>query len=83
METATLHQTDASVPADGSRTMTLTGEESTPNNEGPSEVGWILLHGAAHRASNRVRWAADVTDNEGCGKKKSKGAYSFLRRSPC
>lgn len=37
-------------------------------------VGVLKLRGAQRRTCQRVAWDADVVDNEGCGKKKSKSA---------
>ncbi|CAE7079855.1 unnamed protein product [Rhizoctonia solani] len=63
-----------SAPGDGSRTILIADsqpiEENSNPNSGPSN-GILKLRGGP-RSRPRVMWDADVIDNEGCGKKKSK-----------
>lgn len=66
------------VPADGSRTLTITNDptqedsdEQQLSSEGENIVGSLRLRGS-HKRRQRVAWGEDVVDNEGCGKKKSK-----------
>ncbi|KAF2769652.1 hypothetical protein EJ03DRAFT_271840 [Teratosphaeria nubilosa] len=60
------NRTAAAAPTSGSQTITET------NHAGPS--GTLRLRGesAEPEESPRVRWAEDVIDNEGMGKKSSK-----------
>lgn len=87
MITATQRRPHTSAPLDGSRTITLRDAQSHPEVDnaagggaGPSSgepnttVGVLKLRGAQRRTRQRVAWGADVVDNEGCGKKKSKSA---------
>ncbi|KAF8548360.1 hypothetical protein OG21DRAFT_1449239 [Imleria badia] len=85
MTTATQRRPQTSAPTDGSRTITLRDAQPRPEDDdasgggaGPSTgepsttVGVLKLRGAQRRTRQRVAWGADVVDNEGCGKKKSK-----------
>ena len=68
-----------SATPDSSRTVTVT--DSSPREEGGSSnasddapvVGTLRLRGGP-RNRQRVAWDEDVIDNEGCGRKSSKGA---------
>ncbi|KAG8213497.1 hypothetical protein J3R82DRAFT_12036 [Butyriboletus roseoflavus] len=88
MITATQRSPHTSAPTDGSRTITLQDAQSRSEDDaaagggaGPSTgepnttVGVLKLRGTQRRTRQRVAWGADVVDNEGCGRKKSK--------SPC
>jgi len=71
-------------PTDGSRTITLRDAQPRSEDDEPAAggsaarssssaaVGVLKLRGAQRRTRQRVAWGADVVDNEGCGKKKSK-----------
>jgi len=85
MTTATQRRPQTSALTDGSRTITLqdsqprTGDQVSGGGAGPStgepnttHVGVLKLRGAQQRSRQRVAWGADVIDNEGCSKKKSK-----------
>ena len=61
--------------SDGSRTITV--QDNQPREEGQTDgesstVGTLRLRGVARRRQ-RVVWREDVVDNEGAGKKSSKG----------
>ena len=69
----------ASVPTDGSRTITIRDSQPREDDNIPSgddgEIGTLHLRGgprvrSRHRPS--VVWREDVVDNEGAGKKSSK-----------
>ncbi|CAE6457026.1 unnamed protein product [Rhizoctonia solani] len=63
-----------SAPGDGSRTILVTDSQPIPENNNPNgepSNGILKLRGGP-RSRPRVMWDADVVDNEGCGKKKSK-----------
>ncbi|KAH7915593.1 phosphatase inhibitor-domain-containing protein [Hygrophoropsis aurantiaca] len=76
MTAAVQQRPHTSAPGDGSRTITLRDSQPIPEDgagpSDPSVVGSLRLHGAPHRARQRVAWGEDVIDNEGRGKKKSK-----------
>ena len=91
MATAMQWRPHTLAPTDGSRTITLrdsqplpedgdaAGSSATPSSGEPhTTVGVLKLRGVQRRTRQRVAWGADVVDNEGCGKKKSKSAY-FVR----
>lgn len=61
----------------GSQTQT---ETNTPADSGGEETTAVLrLRGAPEpRARARVQWAEDVVDNEGLGRKSSKGMSSTI-----
>ncbi|QRW17711.1 Type 1 phosphatases regulator YPI1 [Rhizoctonia solani] len=63
-----------SAPGDGSRTITVRDSQPIPegNNPGGEAPNGILRLRGGPRSRPRVMWDADVIDNEGCGKKKSK-----------
>lgn len=65
------HTSTASQPTSASQTQTL----QTPQ-EGPAPSATLRLRGVspatAEASEPRVRWAEDVVDNEGLGKKSSK-----------
>ena len=99
MVTATQRRPRTSAPTDGSRTITLRDAQPRPEDDaaagggaGPSgepntTVGVLKLRGAQQRGRQRVSWGADVVDNEGCGKKKSKSpclvhAHGHASRTP-
>lgn len=63
----------ADVPA-GSRTLT------EPQTEPQAPI--LRLRGAQRNRGPRVQWAEGVVDNEGMGKKKSKGAFPTPRALP-
>ncbi|KZS92529.1 hypothetical protein SISNIDRAFT_117348 [Sistotremastrum niveocremeum HHB9708] len=77
--TSTARRPQTSAPSDGSRTITVHefeqgngGPEGASGSSGPS-VGVLRLRGhASRRQGPRVAWKAEVIDNEGMGKKKSK-----------
>jgi protein phosphatase 1 regulatory subunit 11 len=78
MHTAIRGRRRTFVPADGSRTLTITNDptqedsdEQQLSSEGENLVGSLRLRGG-HKRRQRVAWGEDVVDNEGCGKKKSK-----------
>ena len=77
MSTRQARRQNASVPTDGSRTITV--HDSQPvEDDRPVEappVGALRLRGVA-RHRQRVVWREDVVDNEGAGKKKSKSECS-------
>lgn len=87
MMTATQRRPQTSAPTDGSRTITLRDAQPRPEDDdasgggvGPSTretrtVGVLKLRGVQRRTRQRVAWGADVVDNEGCGKKKSKSTF--------
>ncbi|CAE6519450.1 unnamed protein product [Rhizoctonia solani] len=63
-----------SAPGDGSRTITVRDSQPIPESNNPnggSSNGILKLRGGP-RSRPRVMWDADVVDNEGCGRKKSK-----------
>lgn len=57
-------------PSSGSRTQT-----ETANAQPPPQGPILTLTGAHDRSGPRVRWDEDVVDNEGMGKKSSKGIH--------
>lgn len=71
--------------SDASRTITLTATDAAPEGAGdaggsdvePEQVvGTLRLRASPSPTQRgpRVAWGEDVVDNEGCGKKSSKGA---------
>ncbi|KAG8213530.1 phosphatase inhibitor-domain-containing protein [Butyriboletus roseoflavus] len=80
MITVSQRRPHTSAPADGSRTLTLRDVRPRPEDDdsagggaGPSTTAGVLkLRGTQRRTRQRVAFGADVVDNEGCGKKKSK-----------
>src|SRR3569833_1836997 len=56
--------------------------ETTPATQSESHTPVLRLRGAHARDGRSVRWTADVVNNEGLGRKKSKGelAQSTLPR---
>ncbi|KAJ1307299.1 hypothetical protein OPQ81_001409 [Rhizoctonia solani] len=72
--TAAARRPATSAPSDGSRTITVRDSQPVPENNIPNgepSNGILRLRGGP-RSRPRVMWGADVVDNEGCGKKKSK-----------
>ncbi|CAE6515005.1 unnamed protein product [Rhizoctonia solani] len=72
--TAAARRPATSAPGDGSRTILVTDSQPIEGNNTPnagSPNGILKLRGGT-RSRPRVMWDADVIDNEGCGKKKSK-----------
>ncbi|KAF8604721.1 hypothetical protein BDV93DRAFT_555564 [Ceratobasidium sp. AG-I] len=72
--TSTARRPQTSAPGDGSRTITVRDSQPVPENNPdsqPDSNGILRLRGGP-RSRPRVMWDADVIDNEGCGKKKSK-----------
>ncbi|KAL7275972.1 Type 1 phosphatases regulator ypi1 [Rhizina undulata] len=72
---------DATPTAPASATQTQT---SSPTAQGPTSpvvsripAGTLRLRGGPIQ-DRRVRWGADVVDNEGMGKKKSKGTLALV-----
>lgn len=72
------------------RTETTTEVISPPNNAERTENrsraqvqthGILRLRGAHSPGARSVRWASDVVDNEGLGKKSSKGRVQLARQS--
>jgi protein phosphatase 1 regulatory subunit 11 len=73
-------------PSDASRTITLTAPDAPPEGAGDARGTdepqlTLRLRGSPspapptrQRRGPRVAWGDDVVDNEGCGKKSSKGA---------
>ena len=60
----------------GSQTQTQT---STPIGTGPNTTAVLRLRGAHEPGTRRqIHWAEDVVDNEGLGRKSSKGMVLFL-----
>ncbi|KAG8701730.1 Type 1 phosphatases regulator ypi1 [Ceratobasidium sp. 395] len=72
--TSTARRPDTSAPGDGSRTITIRDAQPIPedSSDSHSENNGILRLRGGPRSRPRVMWDADVIDNEGCGKKKSK-----------
>ncbi|QRV89543.1 Type 1 phosphatases regulator YPI1 [Ceratobasidium sp. AG-Ba] len=72
--TSTARRPNTSAPSDGSRTITVRDSQPVPEDSSDSHsenTGILRLRGGP-RSRPRVMWDADVIDNEGCGKKKSK-----------
>ena len=77
-------------PSDASRTITLTAPDAPPEGAGDARGTdepqlTLRLRGSPspapptrQRRGPRVAWGDDVVDNEGCGKKSSKGARGPL-----
>ncbi len=63
-------------PSDASRTITITA----PDTDAEGGDGTLRLRGSPSPARGpRVAWGEDVVDNEGCGRKSSKGVYALRR----
>jgi protein phosphatase 1 regulatory subunit 11 len=72
--TSTARRPQTSAPGDGSRTITVRDSQPVPEDGSagqPADSNILRLRGGP-RSRPRVMWDADVIDNEGCGKKKSK-----------
>lgn len=75
-----LRPSGTTTPTTGSATQTLTN--APPSSDRSAETGLVLRLRGAHTATNRgiesgggsgrIRWAEDVVDNEGLGRKSSK-----------
>ena len=59
-----------------SQTQTETG--APPRSRIAIAAGTLRLRATAAPSDTRVRWAEDVVDNEGLGRKRSKGPYCLL-----
>lgn len=68
-----------SAPGDGSRTITIHDsqpvEEPSGDSGGDGSQPTLQLRGGP-RSKGKVAWDADVVDNEGCGRKKSKSMFN-------
>ncbi len=76
----------ATMPATGTLTQTTTPTRGTTREGQLSPpMGTLRLRGAPEAERRTIRWAEDVVDNEGMGRKKSKGcaqhywSWSLLR----
>ncbi|KAF8123493.1 phosphatase inhibitor-domain-containing protein [Boletus edulis] len=89
----TQRRPQTSAPTDGSRTITLRDAQPRPEDDtsgggaGPSaepnaSVGVLKLRGGQRRTRQHVAWGADVVDNEGSGKKKSKICCIYHKPRP-
>jgi hypothetical protein len=59
-------------PAPGTTAQVVT-ELAPARQRNPLNAGTLVLRGEPSDGSRRIRWAEDVVDNEGMGKKSSKG----------
>lgn len=59
-----------------SQTTTQRAAEPERRTETPRT---LRLRGASHANGRSVQWVEDVVDNEGLGRKSSKGRHRFLR----
>jgi hypothetical protein len=69
-----------STTSSSTTTQTQTLTITTPKSHDPPPpvpVGTLRLRGVAMHTRRRIRWAEDVVDNEGLGRKSSKGAGFF------
>jgi hypothetical protein len=65
----------------GSQTQTQTNTPADSGGEGGPRVVLRLRGAHEPQARARVQWAADVVDNEGLGRKSSKGMSSTILTS--
>lgn len=72
-----MHENITTVPSAGTaRTVTATRDsrDISPASAGPVT---LRLRGEPRQSRRAIRWAEDVVDNEGMGKKSSKGEFAL------
>lgn len=62
-------------PASGTPSQTQTEIGAPPHRRITIPAGTLRLRAVAAPSEARVQWAEDVVDNEGLGRKRSKGIY--------
>jgi len=69
-------------PASSTTSQTQTETNAAPHPRIAIPVGTLRLRAAAAPNDTRVRWAEDVIDNEGLGRKRSKGSSLKMPQCP-
>lgn len=67
--------------ASSTASQTQTETNAVPNPRIAIPVGTLRLRATAAPNDTRVRWAEDVIDNEGLGRKRSKSSFSTMLQS--